>query len=215
MEYDTVPPSMASSGSLFAQENVELSSLRIPVNELVFDRACSVRVRATDQRTGFHGAWSYARTCYVNTTVPPESPSVDLTYVHPLFKLKWDPPADSNGFILNYVVEVMNTTTEDSDCDLCNNQNTYDYSYLLKPDSTIYFEVVNVSASTCFCAAVRARNGAGASSRVVAFHFYKYEPMTTIPPMITIPPTITIPPMIIIPPDVGKSPTNGKEQFGE
>ena len=192
VQYDTVPPSI--SGSLFTEDEIELLSLRIPVNRLVFDQACSVRVRARDQRTGFYGAWSYARTCYVNTTAPPDSPSIDtngLTYVHPLFELKWDPPADSNGFISNYIVELMNVTTEeDSDCNVCN-QDPYENSYQIKPDSTIYREVINVTASTCFCAAVSAINGAGASSRTVVSRFYKYEPM------------------IVIPPDVGKSTANG------
>ena len=191
VQYDTVPPS--SSGSLSTGEDIELLSFRIPENELVFDRGCSVRVRARDQRTGLYGAWSYAGTCYVNTTVPPGRPSIELTYVHPLFELKWETLADPNGFISNYIVEVMNITTEEeSDCDingLCS-QGPYDYSYSRKPDSIIYLEVVNVTASTCFCAAVMARNGAGASSRPVASQFYKYEPM------------------IVIPPDVGRSTDN-------
>ena len=194
VQYDTVPP---SSGSLFTRDDIELLSLRIPENSLVFDQACSVRVQARDQRTGFYGAWSYAGTCYVNTTTPPGRPTISengLTYVHPLFELKWDPPANSNGFISNYIIELMNETTEeDSDCDLCN-QDTYMYSFLVKPDSTVYREVINVTASTCFCAAVRTMNGAGTSARsTIASKFYKYEPM------------------IVIPPDVGRSTNNGDD----
>ena len=199
VQYDTVPPSI--SGSLFTGDKIELLSLRIPVNRLVFDQACSVRVRARDQRTGFYGAWSYAGTCYVSTTAPPESPSIDtngLTYVHPLLELKWYPPADSNGFISNYIVELVNVTTEeDSDCDVCNNRDTYEHTYQVKSDSTIYREMINVTASTCFCAAVSAMNGAGASSRTVVSRFYKYEPM------------------IVVPPDVERSTTSCKEHYGE
>ena len=197
VQYDTVPP---SSGSLFTRDDIELLSLRILENSLVFDQTCSVRVQARDQRTGFYGAWSYAGTCYVNTTIPPGRPTISengLTYVHPLFELKWDPPANSNGFISNYIIELMNETTEDSDCNLCN-QDEYMYSFSVKPDPTVYLEVINVTASTCFCAAVRTMNGAGTSARsAIASKFYKYESM------------------IVTLPDVGSSPTNCKEHYGE
>ena len=187
VQYDTVPPS--PDGSLYTRDEIDLLSTTIPVSYLVFDHACSIRIRARDERTGFYGAWSYARTCYARTKTPPESPSINdtgLSYVYPLFKLQWDPPINHIGFISNYIVELLYVPTEkDSICNsdingLCN-QGTYNYTFPVKPDSTIYHEVINVTTSTCFCAALTATNGAGNSSRANVSKFYKYETMSLKP----------------------------------
>jgi len=183
VQYDTVPPS--PNGSLYTRDEIDLLSTTIPVNYLVFDQTCSIRVRARDERTGFYGAWSYARTFYARTKTPPESPLINdtgLSYVYPLFELKWDPPTDHIGFISNYIIELMYVSTEkDSNCNsdingLCN-QGTYNYTFSVKADSTIYNKIINVTTSTCFCAAVTSMNGAGNSSRANVSRFYKYDPM--------------------------------------
>ena len=187
VQYDTVPPS--PGGSLYIRDEIDLLSTTIPVNYLVFDQTCSIRVRARDKRTGFYGAWSYARTCYARTKTPPESPLINdtgLTYVYPLFEFKWDPPTNHIGFISNYIIELMYVSTEkdtkcNSDIDGLCNQDTYNYTFQVKPDSTIYHKVINVTTSTCFCATVTAMNGAGNSLRANASRFYKYEPMIVNP----------------------------------
>lgn len=188
--YDTIP---SSEGSVFTVDEINMLSFRIPRENLVFDQNCSVGVRARDVRTTFFGAWSYAESCTVRSTVQPGTPTVDdnsLTYTHPLFELKWGPPAETNGFILEYIVRLRNGTAEkDDDCNsVCDTGTPYEYSVPIKPDSTTYRAVINVTSSTCFCASVEARNGAGTSSRSYTSKFYKYEP-----PILSTPGTVATP----------------------
>ena len=99
--YDTVPP---SDGSMLTIPEIRESNYRIRGNDLVLDRACSVGVRARDERTTFYGAWYYAKSCNLNSTIPPGMPVIDLSYNHPLFELKWEPPVNPNGFIQEYII---------------------------------------------------------------------------------------------------------------
>ena len=173
IQYDTVPP---SSGALFTRNEIQGLSTRIPKQNLVFDRACSVGVRARDERTGFYGSWSYSESCFVNTLTPPEMPMISnngQTYDYPLYVLQWDPPSDTNGLISEYIVSLRNVTAkEENECNTICNQGTYEYSFMRKPESRIYQEKIEVTDSTCFCAAVEARNGAGSSSPTIHFIFY-------------------------------------------
>ena len=178
--YDTIPPS--PDGSLFIEDGINNLSITIPTNNLVPGRNCSVGVRALDERTGLYGAWSYAGTCSVGSTVRPdpttvhpvatvrpEPPSVTneiLTNVN-LFELKWSPPTSINRFISNYTIELANVTAAIDDCDdLCNDRGivVYEYSFTVEPDCNVYREVITVTENTCFCAIVTAWNEAGYQS---------------------------------------------------
>ena len=173
--YDTVPP---SNGLMFTMSRITGSSFTIPREALALDRACSVGVRAKDERITFYGAWSYAENCFVSSMIPPGAPTIELIYDHPWFELKWDPSADTNGYILDYIIRLRNATVQDDsgDCrDICN-ENTYQYSFSVEPEPTMYLERINVTDNTCFCASVEARNGGGTSPRSFASQFYKYVP---------------------------------------
>ena len=173
--YDTVPP---SDGSMLTIPEIRESNYRIHGNNLVLDRACSVGVRARDERTTFYGAWSYAESCNLNSMIRPEMPVIDLSYNHPLFELKWEPPVNPNGLIQEYIVRLKNETSSNDmgDCsDICD-ESTYELHIPIEPGITMYFQVINVTDDTCFCASVEARNGAGSSPRSFASHFYEYKP---------------------------------------
>ena len=174
--YDTVPP---SDGSMLTIPEIRESSYRISGNDLVLDRACSVGVRARDKKTKFYGAWSYAESCNLNSMIPPEMPVIDLSYNHPLFELKWEPPVNPNGFIQEYIIRLKNATSSNDmgDCsDTCDDESIYESHIPIEPGITMYFQVINVTDDTCFCASVEARNGAGSSRRSFASHFYEYKP---------------------------------------
>ena len=173
--YNTAPP---SNGLMYTMSRITGSPFTIPRESLAPDRACSVGVQARDERTTFNGPHSFAENCFVNSTIPPVAPTIDLTYDHPWFELKWKPSADTNGFILDYIIRLRNVTVQDDDGDCGNicNENTYEYSILVEPDLTTYLERINVTVDTCFCASVEARNGGGSSQRSYASQFYKYEP---------------------------------------
>ena len=170
VQYDTVPP---SNGALFTKTETQNMTM-ITEQNLVFDRACSVGVRAMDNRTGLYGSWSYAD-CFVNTTTAPGVPIIGvngLTYDYPFLVLQWDPPNDTNGFILKYNVSLRNVTakTED-DCNILCGSGTFEDSFEVECEPYVY-EVIKVTASTCFCAAVKAINGAGSSSAATRVIFY-------------------------------------------
>ena len=188
VQYDTVPPSRAPSGSLFNEDRINISSATIPGDNLVFGQNCSVRVRAFDERTNLYGAWSYAGICYVMTTDttvtmhPPDAPSVinDILTDVKLFELKWGPPTSINRFISNYTIELANETADIDDCSrLCNNQVLYMYRFTVEPNCTVYREMINVTENTCFCAIVTAVNEAG-SERTVVSKFYEINNPTTV-----------------------------------
>ena len=175
--YDTVPPSNNKSVTM---SGIRGLSTRIFRENLVFDRACSVGVRARDERTTFFGAWSFAESCFVNSPYPPGAPIIDNpSYERPLFILKWAPPTDDNEFlIVQYIVRLRNGT--DNCDDLCV-EDIYEHSIPVKSDSTDYMEVFSVNDSTCFCASVTAENRAGSSTSFTSL-FYKYEsPVITEP----------------------------------
>ena len=172
--YDTVLP---SNGFMFTLSGITELSVTIPRESLALDHACSVGVRARDERTTFYGAWSYAENCFVSSTIPPRAPTTELIYDHPWFELKWA-PANTNGFILDYIIRLRNVTMQNGDGNCSNicNENTYEYSISVEPELTTYLERINVTVDTCFCASVEARNGVGSSQRSYASQFYKYEP---------------------------------------
>lgn len=175
VRYDTVPPSDNQS---FMMMDIEALSIRIPEDKLLFDRSCSVGVRARDEVTMFSGSWSYAENCFVASVNRPETPKTSITFTHPLYELKWDPPTNTNGFISRYAVELKNETRKDLEegqcVGWCEDQRSYENKITLKSDSTDYREVINVTDNTCFCAVVEAVNAAGSSS-MMAVHFYKYQ----------------------------------------
>jgi len=170
VQYDTVPP---SSGALFTTTETQNMTM-ITEQNLVFDRACSVRVRAMDNRTRLYGSWSYAD-CFVNATTAPGVPIIGvngLTYDYPLLVLQWDSPNDTNGFILKYNVGLRNVTAKTKEeCNTLCGSGTFEDSFKVECVPHIY-EVIKVTASTCFCAAVKAINGAGSSSAAKRFIFY-------------------------------------------
>jgi len=189
VQYDTVPP---SSGALFTMIETQNMTM-ITEQNLVFDRACSVRVRVMDNRTKLYGSWSYAD-CFINPTTAPGMPMIGvngLTYDYPLLVLQWDSPNNTNGFILKYNVSLRNVTAKtEEECNILCGSGTFEDSFEVECELRIY-EVIKVTASTCFCAAVKAINGAGSSSAATRVIFYPViVPTTTSIPVVSSTPEV-------------------------
>ncbi|XP_065883725.1 uncharacterized protein [Dysidea avara] len=160
-------------------------------NFQVFDTPCVVAVQSTDTMTGLTGSFSYSSECFIRAVMRPGPPVVtNISYGDKLFELNWTPPSDPNGFILEYIIMLVNNTA--SSANICaDNCDTVVGGYTTirvgdKPTS--YMQVFEVSESTCFCAAVNASNTVGSAQSDQVVFWYEYVP----PPVMTVPISVTV-----------------------
>jgi len=166
-------------------------------NFQVFDTPCVVAVQSMDTMTGLTGSFSSSN-CSIIAFMQPNPPVVtndDISY-DKVFRLKWLPPPDPNGFILEYVVMLVNSTADSRDeCSvLCNNTAGGLTTIRVRPEITCYVEVLEVLEDTCFCARVNASNSAGSAQSNGVFLWYDYEspPAVNVTVSVTVTKTVTM-----------------------
>jgi len=160
-------------------------------NFQVFDTPCVVAVQSMDTITGLAGNYSYTSKCYIRAVMPPGPPFVtknDIFYGDKLFQLKWSPPLDPNGLILEYVIMLVNSTqsSEDFCAESCDQGELT--TIRVRPETTSYMEVFEVSENACFCAMVQTSNSAGSAQSEWVFFWYQYVPPSAM--IVTVPVTV-------------------------
>lgn len=170
-------------------------------NFQVFDTLCEVAVQSMDTMTRLSGKFSFASNCYIGAVMRPGPPGItDISYGDKLFELKWSPPSYPNGFILEYIIFLVNSTTPSrAECyNTCVPSAVEFTAIRVRPETTSYLQVFNVSQNTCFCATVHANNSVGSTPSNASFFWYEYEPSvvtvtTTVTTTVTAMNSMTVP----------------------
>ena len=146
-------------------------------NFQVFDTSCEVAIQSMDTMTGLSGRFSYARNCYIRAVMQPGPPNItEIFYRDKVFELKWFPPSDPNGFIFEYVIMLVNSSSLfEADCnDACDPSASVSTTIRVSPETFSYIKVFEVTESTCFCATVTASNSVGSTPSRPDVFWYRH-----------------------------------------